>query len=167
MLKTQQKLRQGEEPIHDTVNVQNVGKGERFILLFEINNYSKIQMELNHPTVKSDVFKHIETYEVDICFGSTCESDCFSLRIELFQSLNDKHFFRCKSWRTELFRIQSTFPQDQNGHNLHEPSDEEILVEFSIPPFGHYKDFYANNTKLAINKIIKDLRKMLENISDG
>ena len=119
-------------------------------------------MELKHPDIKSSVFKLIGTYELDLSFCSQDEADEFSLRIELFRSLNKKNLFRCKSWKNEFFRIQSTFPQDDFGGHLHAPSDEMILVKYY---FGEGCDFFAETPKEALNKIIEDLSKLLEHVT--
>ena len=123
-------------------------------------------MELRHPAIRSSLFKHCDTYEIDICFkGKDDEDDEFSLRIELFRSLSNKKLFRYKAWRNEFFRIQSTFPQSSSGTPKHEPSDETILVGFSQPYFESSKEIRANSASEALKKVIKDLGKSLEHIT--
>ena len=123
------------------------------------------KMELIHRAITSSVFELISTYEIDINLTSDRNEDQFSLRIELFRSLADRKLFRCKTWRNELFRIQSTFPQDDAGRPKHDPSDEMILVGFSQQHFGPRDEFLADSPDEALSKIIQDLGKSLEHIT--
>jgi hypothetical protein len=118
-------------------------------------------MKLDHPNINGSVFKLIDIYELDLNFGE----DRFSLRIELFQSLTDPTLFRYKTWRDELFRLQSTFPQDRVGKPEHSPADEKILAGLGLPHIDASEDFYADNPELAMRKIIADLGKSLEHIT--
>lgn len=121
-------------------------------------------MKLNHPNIASHVFKLVGIYEIDIDLSSLINDDKFSIRIELFQSLTDATLFRRKSWRGELFRVQSTFPQDDTGKPEHDPSDEMILTKFSQAHFM-WNDFYAQDHEAALEKTIKDLGISLEHIT--
>ncbi len=119
-------------------------------------------MKLTHPSVTSSFFELIKTYEFDT---ELTEDDHFSLRIELFQSLGDQRLFRYKSWRYELFNIQSIFPQDAEGNPEHEPSDELMLVEPTLYGFSRELDFYADDPSDALNKIVDDFNKSLVQIT--
>ena len=141
------------ELIRGIVNVLNVGVIDK-----------KHEMKLSHPNIVSDVFKLVGIYEFDIDLSSAVTDDQFSLRIELFQSLTDATLFRRKSWRGELFRMQSTFPQDDTGKPEHDLSDEMILAEFSQAYFM-WKDFYAQDPEAALEKTIKDLGISLKHIT--
>jgi hypothetical protein len=62
-------------------------------------------------------------------------------------------------WRTEFFRIQSTFPQaGSTGEPEHHPSDEVILVDWSHNLAGQYSDFEAENPDAALNAVLEDFR---------
>lgn len=122
-------------------------------------------MELIHKNIISPLFELIGTYELDINFAGELDDDSFSLRIELFRSLSNKKMFRYKAWRNEFFKIQSTFPRNNSGGHLHEPSDELILVSFSQPHFGPCDEFLSDTPKKALSKIVKDLEKLLEHIT--
>ena len=123
-------------------------------------------MKLDHPSIISSVFQLIGVYELDLLFISGEDEDHIPLRIELFQSLSNKTLFRYKTWRSEFFRIQSTFPRDESGiKSLHPPSDEIILVEFGVKHFQGGYDFNAISPDEALDKIITDLSKALEHIT--
>lgn len=122
-------------------------------------------MELIHRAITSPLFELIGTYELDISLTNPDDGDQFSLRIELFRALTDPKLFRCKVWRNELFRIQSTFPQDTTGKPKHEPSDEMVLVSFSQAHFGSRETFRAASPKEALNQVIKGLGQLLEHIT--
>ncbi len=123
-------------------------------------------MKLDHPAIISPVFKLIGVYELDMLLASADDGDHIPLRIELFQSLSDRTLFRCKAWRSEFFRIQSTFPRDKSGVKpLHPPSDEIILVEFGQKHFQGGDAFNADSADDALDKIINDLGKALEHIT--
>jgi hypothetical protein len=122
-------------------------------------------MELIHRAITSPIFELVGSYEIDLKLKSDEDEDQFSLRIELFRSLTDKELFRYKTWRNELFRIQSTFPQDNKGRSKHEPSDEMIMVGFSQPNFGPYGEFHAHGPEDALIQIAKDLGMLLEHVT--
>jgi hypothetical protein len=118
-------------------------------------------MKLDHPNINGSVFKLIDIYELDLNFAE----DQFSLRIELFQLLTDPTRFRYKTWRDELFRLQSTFPQNGAGKPEHSPADEKLLVGIGLPHMDESEDFYADTPEAARRKIIADLEKSLEHIT--
>jgi hypothetical protein len=120
-----------------------------------------VHMKIIHPAIRSAVFRLIETCELDISLSS---EDTFSLKIELLQSLDDSRVYRYRAWRYEFFRLQSTFPQDANGQ-IHQPSDEIILVAFSLPGFNPFEEYYANDSKQAILEMIDRLGQALEHIT--
>jgi hypothetical protein len=122
-------------------------------------------MHLNHPNIISHAFKLIDVYEFDVRLGPEENGDQFSLRIELFQSSEDKTLFRRKAWRNELFRIQSSFPQDNTGKPCHDLSDEMILTGFSQAHFVWSDDFHVIDHQAARDKVKIDLGKLLEHIT--
>ncbi len=77
----------------------------------------------------------------------------------------DKSLFRYKVWRDELFRIQSTFPQDEQGNSKHMPSDENILIGFGLKYIDEQKDFNAESKEDALEMILEDLGKALKHLS--
>ncbi len=124
-------------------------------------------MQLKHPSITSSVFKLIGTYEFDLLLGTQEDGDQFSLRIELLQSAEHKTLFRRKAWRSELFRIQSSFPQENTGEPKHAPSDEMVLTGFSQPHFLWCDDFHASNRKVALERVAMDIGKLLEHITSA
>jgi hypothetical protein len=119
-------------------------------------------MKLMHPVIKSAMFNLIRTFELDI---SLATEDSFTLRIDIFQSFDDNKIYRYRAWRYEFFRMQSTFPQDSQGHGIHQPSDEIILVAFSLPKFAALQEFSSDDSKQAVRKVIENLGSALEHIT--
>ncbi len=115
-----------------------------------------------HLSITSHMYDVIKVVEFDVDLGS----DSFSLRIELLQSATAPDWFRAHVWRTELYRLQSTFPQDkQSGQPLHEPSDENILVDWSHYLAQNYKHFQASNPEAAMELVLDDIRRFLVRVT--
>ena len=64
---------------------------------------------------------------VEACVSLRSEE--LTLRLEIFEHLNESGVFSARLWRIEHYRIQPTFPQ-VDGMPAHQPSDELILKEF-------------------------------------
>jgi hypothetical protein len=111
---------------------------------------------IKHSTIKSSIYELIKTIEFDVEIGD----DGFSLRLELFQSLEDSKTFRVHLWRTEFYRIQSTFPQE-SGTPKHEPSDELIWIDWSTQLQEDYNNFQAENAENAVQLVLDEIRKRL------
>ena len=69
----------------------------------------------------------VDTVELSV----PLEDDELLLRIEIFESVAQPRHYSARIWLSEFYRIQSTFPQDEDGEPAHEPSDELILKEFN------------------------------------
>ncbi len=114
-----------------------------------------------HPSMKGPLYELIKTMEVDLELGD----DSFSLRIELFQSTASSQWFRARLWRTEFYRLQSTFPQDEHsGQPAHHPSDETIQVDWSPYPSQDYRYFQAGDPQAALQRVLDDVRHFLERV---
>jgi hypothetical protein len=99
-------------------------------------------------------FALIRTVEFDVEVGE----DRFALRIELFVSESNPHTFRARAWRTEVYRIQSTFPQEAlTGEPKHQPSDEVILIDWSSNIRGEYSTYEAESAAAALEIVIEDI----------
>lgn len=123
-------------------------------------------MKMNHSRITSPAFALIRTLEFDVDLSNQNDSDKFSLRVELFQAVSDSEIFRYKVWRTESFRIQSTFPQGRSGLPRHKASDENILIEFGVKYFGNVDFFKAKTIEKATMKIMRDFKRAIEHLSD-
>jgi hypothetical protein len=115
-----------------------------------------------HSSITSHMHEVIKVVEFDV----DLDFDSFSLRIELLQSAIAPDWFRVHVWRTEFYRLQATFPQDkQSGQPLHEPSDENILVDWSHYLAQDYKHFQASNPEAALELVLDDIRRFLVRIT--
>jgi hypothetical protein len=117
-------------------------------------------MKIEHPAVRSDVFKLVATLEFDLEFGD----HFLPTRIELFQDTERRRHWRCRLWERELFRIQSTFPQKPRGRPTDPPSDEELLVERTWELSDCLEDFEARDGKAAVRRVLDCLRKHLRGV---
>src|SRR5260370_7469854 len=71
----------------------------------------------------SPLYALVKTVEFDVVLGD----DSFALRVELFQDKTRSQTFRANIWRNELYRIQSTFPQNPStGRPEHPPPDQPL-----------------------------------------
>ena len=76
--------------------------------------------------VSEELFNLIKVTEFDLQLGE----ESFRIRVELTQSHLERRRFRANVWRAEVYRIQSTFPQN-SGRPQHEPSDELVWVNWN------------------------------------
>jgi hypothetical protein len=114
------------------------------------------------------IFTLVSTVEFEMVWphGPDSEVDEFVARIELFQAKGNPKTFRADIWRTEYYRIQSTFPQDPStGQPDHHPSDQEILVEWSINLEGDYRLFEAESPESAMDLVLKDVRGLVDRVA--
>ena len=113
---------------------------------------------IQHPSITSPLFELAKTVE----FNLEVAEDHFSLRVELFQDISNAQRFRARIWRLEMYRIQSTFPQNEtDGQPSHQPSDESIFVDTGLWLSQRYEDFQAETPDRAIQIILNDLRDFL------
>ena len=68
----------------------------------------------------------VDTIELSLAW----QDEELVLRIELFESAAHARHYSARIWRLEFYRIQSTFPQADDGRPAHQPSDELIFKEF-------------------------------------
>jgi hypothetical protein len=119
---------------------------------------------IQHPSITSPLFELAKTVE----FNLEVAEDHFSLRVELFQDISNAQRFRARIWRLEVYRIQSTFPQNEtDGQPADQPSDESIFVDTSAWLSQCYEDFRAETPDRAIQIILNDLRDFLVRTSGG
>jgi hypothetical protein len=122
-----------------------------------LRGVSASSVRIKHSAITSPVFELIRTVELDL----TLDDETWPTRIEIFRDTERSDFFRCRVWQLELFRIQSTGPQER-GHPAHQPSDHLLMVEWNGPHVGLYKDFVAESAEAALSKVMADFGKFLE-----
>ena len=76
------------------------------------------------------VGKLVDTYDIGPLIAADPGDDWeFRLRVEIWQDQRSRGRYYALGWRYEHYRIQSTFPQDENtGLPLDDPSDEEVII---------------------------------------
>lgn len=106
-------------------------------------------------------FRHtyelVKVLEIDVDIGN----EQFSLRLELLQCTLESNCFRAHISRPEFCRIQSTFPQNQEGQPVHQPSDEVIFVNWSYYLSRDYTRFEALSPDDAIQLVLNDIEQVL------
>jgi hypothetical protein len=131
-----------ETPVHRNATGQNAA----------------MSLAIAHSSVTSPVFELAKVVEFDI----EIIDDSFGIRIELFQAVSDANRFRARLWRDEFFRVQPTFPQDENtGEPAHEPSDEAIFVDSDMWLSGKCNDFRAETAENALQSVLDDFKNFL------
>jgi len=112
----------------------------------------------------SHLYALVKTVEFDVVLGD----DSFALRVELFQDKTRRRTFRANIWRSEFYRIQSTFPQNPStGLPEHQPSDEVVLIDWSANVRGNYSVFKAASSTAALNMVLKVIRAALDHTHAG
>ncbi len=116
-----------------------------------------------HQAVPDRVtYELVKVVECDVEIGD----DQFAVRVELLQSDSDVRHFRARIWRTEMYRLQSTFPQDPSTNEpAHAPSDEIIWVDHSHTLGRSYSDFEAESPEAALRLIMEDYQTFLRRVA--
>lgn len=118
-------------------------------------------MPLSHTVINSKLYELIKTVEFDVAVGE----DGFHIRVELFRAPANPDQFRAHIWRSEFYRIQSTFPQNNQTHQPTDlPSDELILIDFSSQLGGDYCNFHAEDETVALQLILDDCGQFLRRV---
>ena len=118
-------------------------------------------MKIQHPAVKSDVFKLVTTLEFDLEVGK----HFLPTRIELFQDTERKRHWRCRMWERELYHLSLTLPSGAKPKRRREESDEELLVEKTWELSDRFDDFVAPNASAAMKKFLNSLKKYLQRVA--
>src|SRR5258708_32282079 len=112
----------------------------------------------------SHLYALVKTVEFDVVLGD----DSFALRVELFQGKTRRQTFRANIWRNELYRIQSTFPQNPStGRPEHQPSDEVVLIDWSSNLRGNYSVFKAASSPPALIIVLTAIQAVLDHAAGG
>jgi hypothetical protein len=98
-------------------------------------------------------------------FEMTLGDEMWPVRVELYQGIVDKSWFRCRVWQAENYRIQSTFPCDSSGKPQHDPSDEVILVDWSTSLPEELEWFQAETPERAIAHVLASILSVIERIT--
>ena len=69
----------------------------------------------------------VTVVETEMLMMKGNSDDEYVFRVEVLGPYRAEGRFHARVWRRECFRIQSTFPQDDDGIPKDEPSDEMIL----------------------------------------
>ncbi len=117
-------------------------------------------MKINHPAVKSDVFKLVSTFEFDLSIGE----HFLPTRVELFQDTERKRRFRCRLWERELYHMQMTLPADPKRKSRPPATDEEILVERTWEVSSRFDDFEADDEAAALKMFLDTLKQYLNRL---
>lgn len=120
-----------------------------------------MSIKISHPNIISPVYELVKVLEFDVDLGD----DIFSLRLEVFRSLEDNCRFRAHLWTRRIFRIE--FTNLQGDRPSYYPLEEEIIVNFSHYLTNNYDDFRADSLEAAIELIIDDLKRFLDKTNYG
>lgn len=116
-------------------------------------------MRIKHPAVKTNVFKLVSVFELDLYLGPELS---FPLRVELFQDSEKCNWFRAHIWELEHFNLQPTFPVKRKGKPLRYKSSELLMLERGTQLKGDYDYFRAKSSTNALAKVFEDLKSRLE-----
>jgi hypothetical protein len=111
-------------------------------------------------TIERASFVVVSTREMMVPMGA----DEAQVRLEILRSASDPELFRIRFWMAELYRVQSTFPQDGAGKPAHEPSDELILKAWeSFAPV--HDTIRARDAAAAEAAALDELGRWLEGLA--
>jgi hypothetical protein len=104
------------------------------------------------------VFKLVRMLGLDdVCLGG----DCFRLRVEVFQALDEPQCYRAEIWRVETYRMQPTFPQDEVGQPAHDTADENVLVGWGDLVDADLDNIHASDPEAAMKKVLQSLERAI------
>lgn len=106
-------------------------------------------MKIKHSAIISPIFELIKTIELDIQF----RDESWTTRIEIFRDTEISKFYKCNVFKTELYRITPSFPQDTHNNPI-DKTDINLYSKWFIP-FSKidYSYFQANSIDDAIQII--------------
>ena len=122
-------------------------------------------MNTIHSAVRSAIYELGKTCELDMQLGEVT----FKIRIELFRNTEKEGHFRCHVWELEMFRLNPTFPMDEQGEPA-DISDDMVMVDRGLDlthgslPRG---DIEAPNIEAAFEIVLNDLKASLERSASG
>jgi hypothetical protein len=105
--------------------------------------------------MSTTIFELLRILEVDL----EIEEDAWPVRIELYRDKEDEAHFRARVWLLETFRIQPTFPQNEQGLPQDEVADEDVLVEWSYNLSEDFNSFSAESEEEALQQILGALEE--------
>lgn len=114
---------------------------------------------IKHSVINSPFFKLLDAYNFDVMFGD----DGYSLRVELFQDIDNEQTFRCLFWQTETVEV-GVYVSSGDCH-VRDEATYHILVDWAAYLSGEYSCFTAASPKDALDSILTDLRKYLVHAS--
>lgn len=107
------------------------------------------------------VFELIKTFTFDIL----SDSGNIRGRVELFQNVENPKQFRFGTYEAEMFHLNPTFPQNDEGQPLHS-SDEMLWIERTFPTRSQdKKNFVAENVDEAVEVILSHIESFHQHIS--
>jgi len=117
-------------------------------------------MKIQHPAVRSNVFKLVSIFEFD------CEVDghFFPARVELFRDTEHKNRWRCRMWERELCHVAFTLRRGSKSGKRIE-SDEEVLIERTWVLSDKFEDFEAGTAAEAMKRFVDALREYLQRVT--
>jgi hypothetical protein len=117
-------------------------------------------MKIQHPAVKSSVFKLVSLIEFDCEVGG----HFFPARVELFQDTERKNRWRCRLWERELCHVAFTLRRGSKSGKRIE-SDEEVLIERTWVMSDKFNDFEADTADEALKQFVDALREYLKRVT--
>jgi hypothetical protein len=105
----------------------------------------------------SPVFELKRTIEFDFQLGD----DYFPMRVEVFQDIANPNQFRCRIWKLEFYRLQPSFPQDNDGEPSDFSADEQVWFDWGHNLSNDYQLFTAKDSDDALAKILADVKQFL------
>jgi hypothetical protein len=106
------------------------------------------------------IFELIKTLEFEIL------SDCGKIKgkMELFRNLENSEHFRLSTSEAEMFRLASTFPQNDEGKPIHN-TDEILWTEKTFPTnINDTKEFMAKGESEAVKIVLSRIEAFYHHV---
>jgi len=107
------------------------------------------------PNLESAIFRLAESYVFELVINDATTT----LRVELFESLDEEGCYRCIVWETEVVNVGISV-MDENGvsHNA-DWSTKIVAVDWGAYLKGDYSCFRAPSIKAALEMVVADIRR--------
>ena len=109
----------------------------------------------------STIFELVRTLEVDL----EIEKDAWPVRVELYRDREDDTHYRARVWLLETFRIQPTFPQNDDGLPQDDAGDEDVLVEWGYNLREDFGSFAAETEQDALDQVMAALEEFVAHVA--
>ena len=114
---------------------------------------------ISHSSISSPIFKLLDVYQFDVFLMG----DGYTLRVELFQDVEDPEKFRCSFWQIEV--LECCYSEVEEGEAKLNRATYLVQVDWSSYLDNKFSSFAASSPDEALYLVMNDMREYLVHAS--